>query len=75
MPAHLNLNKKTRLGLLYAFGGALVTLFFKFDPILQNPEFFRFADQRNLFGIPNFLNAIAPFLIFFFGSYGLILMV
>jgi hypothetical protein len=49
---------------------AVVAVFFV-APVPQNPDYHNFADQRSMFGIPNFWNVITNIPFFFAGIFGL----
>ncbi len=48
-------------------------ILFMIDPIPQDLEYHDFADQRIIFGIPNFWNVMSNLPLFFLGTYGLYL--
>ncbi|MBT8233334.1 MAG: hypothetical protein HKO66_14220 [Saprospiraceae bacterium] len=48
-----------------------VSILLYLDPIPQDVEYHDFADQRKLFGIPNFWDVMSNLPMFFLGSYGL----
>jgi len=54
-----------RSGLLLSISVAMIVAAFFVDPIAQDPAYHRFADERDLFSIPNFLNVFSnlPFAI------------
>ncbi len=41
------------------------------DPVAQDPAYYLFADQRSLFGVPNFLNVVSNFAFAIVGAAGL----
>jgi hypothetical protein len=49
-------NNRRLLGLLVFMLASLLGPFFLLPPIVQNQNYHDFADQRTLFGIPNFWN-------------------
>jgi hypothetical protein len=59
------LSRKTRLWIFAAFTVVAIAATFSSPPVLQNPAYNHFADQRTFFGIPNFFDVIsnAPFLL------------
>lgn len=63
---------KQRLRLLLALTIPVIVLTFISPPIAQDPSYHNFADQRMIWGIPNFFNVTsnAPFLLF--GGMGLL---
>jgi len=64
-------SRKTRVWIFAVFTVLAVAATFSSPPVLQNPAYNHFADQRAFFGIPNFFDVIsnAPFL--FIGLLGL----
>jgi len=52
--------------LLFVFTGILLSL----DPIPQDLDYHDFADQRKLWGIPNFWNVVSNLPMLFLGAYG-----
>ena len=56
------------------YGLMIVTLvgLLPLPPILQNPDYHQFADQRTLFGIPNFWNVVSNFPFIAVGAVGLL---
>jgi hypothetical protein len=65
------LSRKTRVWIFAVFTVLAIAATFSSPPVLQNPAYNHFADQRIFFGIPNFFDVIsnAPFL--FVGVLGL----
>ena len=59
---------------LVLYGLMIVTLagLLPFPPLLQNQSYHQFADQRNLFGIPNFWNVVSNFPFIAVGAAGLL---
>jgi hypothetical protein len=59
------LSRKTREWIFVAFTVLAITATFSSPPVLQDPAYNHFADQRTFFGIPNFFDVIsnAPLLL------------
>ncbi|MBR1271925.1 hypothetical protein JQ629_31030 [Bradyrhizobium sp. AUGA SZCCT0222] len=59
---------------LVLYGLMIVTLagLLPFPPLLQNQNYHQFADQRNLFGIPNFWNVVSNLPFIAVGAAGLL---
>lgn len=57
--------------ILAATLGCIVAVFVFFDPFPQPASYYAFADQRTMFGIPNFLNVITNLPFAVFGGLGL----
>ncbi len=55
------------ISLCAAFVAALVIM----GPLPQDPAYHNFADQRSIFGIPNFMDVVSNVPMFFIGIYGL----
>lgn len=58
-------NKKTRIAAIVLVAMLGIVSVWMMDPIAQDPEYHRFADQRTILSIPNFWNVISnlPFLL------------
>jgi hypothetical protein len=61
---------KTKDIILISFGIICILVLFSFPPISQNPSYHGFADQREIFQIPNFYNVITnlPFVVIGFAG-------
>jgi hypothetical protein len=59
---------------LVLYGLMIVTLagLLSLPPLLQNQNYHQFADQRNLFGIPNFWNVVSNLPFIAVGAAGLL---
>lgn len=55
----------SRVVLLTGLAALSILVVLLMPPVSQSPEYHRFADQRTIFGIPNFWNVVsnAPFLL------------
>jgi hypothetical protein len=62
---------KARLRFLFALTVPVVILTFIQPPIAQDPSYHHFADQRLLFGIPNFFNVLSNLGLLITGIFGL----
>ncbi|MCC6391912.1 MAG: ceramidase domain-containing protein [Bryobacterales bacterium] len=60
-----------RLGVLAGVAAAAIVFALASAPIVQDPAYHRFADQRAFFGIPNFWNVTTNLLFCGVGVYGL----
>ncbi|SET01545.1 hypothetical protein SAMN05216326_10958 [Nitrosomonas marina] len=67
-----NQSTRRRLILLLIFSFAVVLLAVSMPPTSQPQAYHQFADQRLLFGIPNFMNVISNLAILLSGSAGLL---
>lgn len=61
--------KKGALGAVVA---ASIAVLLWMDPVAQDPEYHRFADQRTLFGIPNFWNVATNLPMVLVGLFGMV---
>ena len=59
------MTKKTKISLLIFFSIVALISLFMHKPVMQNLAYHNFADQTEMFGIPNFVNVISnlPFLL------------
>lgn len=66
------MTRRTRQLVIASITLSLSVAILALPPIPQNQAYHSFADQRTLFGIPNFLNVISNALLFLVGTLGLI---
>ena len=69
---HLSYTKNWREWLLGLVGLAAVIAVSSFPAIPQDPGYHHFADDRTLFGLPNFWNVVSNLPFFFVGIFGFI---
>jgi hypothetical protein len=65
---------RQRLNLLLALTVPVLVLTFIEPPLAQDPQYHNFADQRLIWGVPNFFNVTSNALFLLFGIIGLVYM-